>query len=70
MLQPNFFMQNLLGQARQIAADGRIYQPAGDAKASFGVSMAQATRLERVSVRSHAGERELTRDGGGPRPRS
>lgn len=35
MLQPNFFMQNLLGQAQQIAAEGRIYQPVGDAKASF-----------------------------------
>ena len=35
MLRPNFFMQNLLGQARQIAAEGRIYQPVGDASASF-----------------------------------
>ena len=35
ILQPNFFMQNLLGQARQIAAEGRIYQPVGDASASF-----------------------------------
>jgi uncharacterized protein YbjT (DUF2867 family) len=35
MLRPNFFMQNLLGQARQIAAEGRIYQPVGDARASF-----------------------------------
>jgi uncharacterized protein YbjT (DUF2867 family) len=35
ILQPNFFMQNLLGQAAQIAAEGRIYQPVGDAKASF-----------------------------------
>ena len=35
MLRPNFFMQNLLGQARQIAAQGVIYQPVGDAKASF-----------------------------------
>jgi uncharacterized protein YbjT (DUF2867 family) len=34
ILQPNFFMQNLLEQARQIAADGRIYQPVGDAKMS------------------------------------
>ncbi|MFL6256314.1 MAG: SDR family oxidoreductase [Pyrinomonadaceae bacterium] len=35
MLRPNFFMQNLLGQARQIAATGSIYQPVGDARASF-----------------------------------
>ena len=35
MLQPNFFMQNLLGQARSIAEGGRIYQPVGDARASF-----------------------------------
>lgn len=35
MLRPNFFMQNLLGQAQQIAAEGRIYQPVGDAAASF-----------------------------------
>src|SRR5438270_1845468 len=35
MLRPNFFMQNLLGQARQIASQGVIYQPVGDASASF-----------------------------------
>jgi uncharacterized protein YbjT (DUF2867 family) len=35
MLRPNFFMQNLLGQARQIAAAGSIFQPVGDARASF-----------------------------------
>jgi uncharacterized protein YbjT (DUF2867 family) len=35
MLQPNFFMQNLLGQAPQIAAAGAVYQPVGDARASF-----------------------------------
>jgi uncharacterized protein YbjT (DUF2867 family) len=35
ILQPNFFMQNLLGQARQIVEEGRIYQPVGDAAASF-----------------------------------
>jgi uncharacterized protein YbjT (DUF2867 family) len=28
-------MQNLLGQARQIAATGGIFQPVGDARASF-----------------------------------
>ena len=35
ILRPNFFMQNLLGQARQIAATGGIFQPVGDARASF-----------------------------------
>jgi uncharacterized protein YbjT (DUF2867 family) len=35
MLQPNFFMQNLLGFARTIASEGRIYQPTGDGRASF-----------------------------------
>jgi uncharacterized protein YbjT (DUF2867 family) len=35
MLRPNFFMQNLLGQAPQIAANGAVYQPVGDARASF-----------------------------------
>lgn len=35
ILRPNFFMQNLLGQARQVAATGSIYQPVGDARASF-----------------------------------
>ena len=35
MLQPNTFMQNLLGSARQIADQGVIYQAVGDARASF-----------------------------------
>jgi uncharacterized protein YbjT (DUF2867 family) len=35
MLRPNFFMQNLPGQSRQIASDGAIYQPVGDGRASF-----------------------------------
>ena len=35
VLRPNFFMQNLLGQARQIASTGSIFQPVGDARASF-----------------------------------
>jgi uncharacterized protein YbjT (DUF2867 family) len=35
MLQPNFFMQNLLGQARQIASTGAIYQATGDGRASL-----------------------------------
>ncbi|MCA1619107.1 MAG: SDR family oxidoreductase [Acidobacteria bacterium] len=35
MLQPNSFMQNLLGQAGQIAATGQIFQPVGDARIAF-----------------------------------
>jgi uncharacterized protein YbjT (DUF2867 family) len=35
MLQPNFFMQNLLGQAEQIKSTGAVYQPGGDARASL-----------------------------------
>ncbi len=35
MLQPNTFMQNLLGAAQTIAAQGTIYQAVGDARASF-----------------------------------
>jgi uncharacterized protein YbjT (DUF2867 family) len=35
MLQPNTFMQNLLGAAQTIAAQGTIYQSVGDARASF-----------------------------------
>lgn len=35
MLQPNFFMQNVLGQARSITAEGRVYQAAGEGRASF-----------------------------------
>ena len=35
MLQPNFFMQNLLGSAQTIRSQGVFYQPVGDARASF-----------------------------------
>ena len=35
MIQPNAFMQNLLGQARTIAEEGAIYQPVGDGRTSF-----------------------------------
>jgi uncharacterized protein YbjT (DUF2867 family) len=35
MLQPNSFMQNLLGSAQAIAAEGKIYQSVGDARASL-----------------------------------
>ena len=34
MLQPNFFMQNMLGLASQIASMNAIYYPAGDGRAS------------------------------------
>ncbi|HVF43700.1 MAG TPA: SDR family oxidoreductase [Pyrinomonadaceae bacterium] len=35
ILRPNFFMQNLLGQAHSVATQGAIYQPGGDARASL-----------------------------------
>lgn len=35
ILRPNFFMQNLLGQAHAVATQGAIYQPGGDARASL-----------------------------------
>ncbi len=35
ILRPNFFMQNLLGQAGAINAQGAVYQPVGDARSSF-----------------------------------
>ncbi|HVF43709.1 MAG TPA: SDR family oxidoreductase [Pyrinomonadaceae bacterium] len=35
ILRPNFFMQNLLGQAHTVATQGAIYQPGGDARASL-----------------------------------
>lgn len=35
ILRPNFFMQNLLGQAQAVATQGAIYQPGGDARASL-----------------------------------
>ncbi|HKG14469.1 MAG TPA: SDR family oxidoreductase [Pyrinomonadaceae bacterium] len=35
ILRPNFFMQNLLGQAQTIATQGALYQPGGDARASL-----------------------------------
>jgi uncharacterized protein YbjT (DUF2867 family) len=35
ILRPNFFMQNLLGQAQTVAAKGQIYQVGGDARASL-----------------------------------
>jgi len=35
LLQPTFFMQNLLGQAAAIAAEGKIYTPAADGRAAL-----------------------------------
>jgi uncharacterized protein YbjT (DUF2867 family) len=35
ILRPNFFMQNILGQAQTVATQGVIYQPGGDARASL-----------------------------------
>ena len=35
MLQPNVFMQNLLGSARTVAEQGGIYQPLGGARVAF-----------------------------------
>jgi uncharacterized protein YbjT (DUF2867 family) len=35
MLQPTFFMQNLLGMADSIRASGAFHQPAGDGKAPY-----------------------------------
>lgn len=52
ILRPNFFMQNLLGQARQIAATGSIHQPLGDARASF----IDARDIAAVAARALTGE--------------
>lgn len=35
ILRPNFFMQNLLGQAQSVATQGQLYQVGGDARASL-----------------------------------
>jgi uncharacterized protein YbjT (DUF2867 family) len=35
ILRPNFFMQNILGQAQTVATQGVIYQPGGNARASL-----------------------------------
>lgn len=52
MLQPNTFMQNLLGQARAIADEGVIYQPVGDARAAF----VDARDIAAVAARVLVGE--------------
>lgn len=52
MLQPNTFMQNLLGQARAVADEGVIYQPVGDARASF----VDARDIAAVAARVLVGE--------------
>lgn len=52
ILRPNFFMQNLLGQAHSIATQGTIYQPGGDARAS----LVDARDIASVAARTLTGE--------------
>jgi uncharacterized protein YbjT (DUF2867 family) len=52
ILRPNFFMQNLLGQARTIATQGAIYQVGGDARAS----LIDARDIASVAARTLADE--------------
>ncbi len=52
ILRPNFFMQNLLGQAQTIATEGVIYQPGGDARAS----LVDARDIAAVAARTVADE--------------
>lgn len=52
ILRPNFFMQNLLGQAHAIATQGAIYQPGGDARAS----LIDARDIASVAARALTGE--------------
>ena len=60
MLRPNFFMQNLLGQAQAIASQGVIYQPVGDARASFIDARDIAAVAARALVdEGHEGETHL-----------
>ena len=57
MLQPNSFMQNLLGQAGQIAATGAIYQAVGDARISFiDVRDIAAVAARALTEGGHEGE--------------
>lgn len=60
MIQPNFFMQNLLGQARTIAGEGAIYQPVGDAQASFVDARDIAAVVVRtLTTEGHAGRSHI-----------
>ena len=52
IIRPNFFMQNLLGQARTIATQGAIYQVGGDARAS----LIDARDIATVAARTLADE--------------
>jgi uncharacterized protein YbjT (DUF2867 family) len=52
ILRPNFFMQNLLGQARTIETQGAIYQVGGDARAS----LIDARDIASVAARTLADE--------------
>ena len=63
ILRPNFFMQNLLGQARQIAATGSIYQPLGDARASFIDTRDIAAVAARALTEEGHGEQTYTLTG-------
>jgi uncharacterized protein YbjT (DUF2867 family) len=57
ILRPNFFMQNLLGQAGAIAAQGAVYQPVGDARASFiDVRDIAAVAARTLTDEGHEGE--------------
>ena len=57
MIQPNAFMQNMLGQARTIAEEGAIYQPVGDGRTSFVDARDIAAVAAKVLVEEgHAGQ--------------
>ena len=57
MLRPNFFMQNLLGQAKQIASDRIIAQAVGDGRASFiDTRDIAAVAAHTLTEEGHAGQ--------------
>ena len=57
MLQPNSFMQNLLGSAPTISAQGAFYQPVGDAVASFvDTRDVAAVAARTLTEEGHAGK--------------
>lgn len=57
LLQPSFFMQNLLGFAGSIAAAGAIYVPAGDGRAAqVDARDIAAVAVESLSGEGHAGK--------------
>ncbi|HEV2861757.1 MAG TPA: SDR family oxidoreductase [Pyrinomonadaceae bacterium] len=60
MLQPNFFMQNLLGQAQQMTASGAIYQATGDGRASMiDTRDIAAVAARALTEEGHAGKSYL-----------